>query len=119
MKKAKCEACEYRGYSPEVCRFQSSLDGSCEGPDGNNALKTISKAIVVGAGAGVAVTIAGMAVGPIMGFKAVLGHAVAAKITAGSGVAAAGVNVARKLRKGELKSKTKKKPVLMPMYLKG
>ena len=121
MKKPKCEACEFRGYSPEVCRFHSTKDGSCEESDDtkDHPLKTISKAVAVGAGAGVAVTLAGMAVGPIIGLKAALGHAVAAKITAGSGVAGAGVNVARKLKKGESKAKTKKKAALLPMYLKG
>jgi hypothetical protein len=121
MKKAKCDTCEFRGYSTEVCRFHSTQDGSCEEPDdtGKHPLKTITKAVAVGAGAGVAVTIAGMTVGPIIGLKAALGHVIAAKITAGSGVAGAGVNVARQLKKGKSKAKTKKKPVLLPMYLKG
>lgn len=121
MKKAKCDTCEFRGYSTEVCRFHSTQEGSCEESDdtGKHPLKTIGKAVAVGAGAGVAVTIAGMAVGPIIGLKVALGHTIAAQITAGSGVAGAGANVARKLKKGKPKAKTKKKPVLLPMYLKG
>jgi len=122
MKKTKCEECEYRGYSPEVCKFHSIQDGSCEEMEDseNHPLKTISKAVAVGAGAGLAATVAGIAVGPIIGLKAALGHAVAAKITAGGGVAGAGVNVARKLKKGTSKTKpARKKQTLLPMYLKG
>jgi hypothetical protein len=121
MKKAKCEACEFRGYSTEVCRLHSTHDGSCKEPDdtSKHPLKTITKAVAVGAGAGVAVTIAGIAVGPIIGLNAVLGHAIAAKIIAGSGVVGAGASVARKLKKGSSKAKAPKKRVLLPMYLKG
>ena len=121
MKKTDCEACEYRGYSPAVCKLHSIKDGSCEEPEdcGKHPLKTISKAVALGAGAGLVATVAGIAVGPSIGLKAALGHAVAAKLTAGGGVVGAGANVARKLKKSKSKAKTKKKPALLPMYLKG
>lgn len=121
MKKLKCDACEYRGYSAELCKLHFSQDGSCEVPDGgwNHPLVKIGKAVVVGAGAGVAMTIAGIAVGPLIGFNALLGPASIAKISAGAGVAGAGVNVAQKMKKGKAKPKNKKRSVLLPMYLRG
>lgn len=65
-------------------------------------------------------TVVGMGAVPVVGLKAAIGHAMAAKITAGGGVAGAGVNVARKAAKGESGAKQrKKKRILLPLYLKG
>jgi len=122
MKKVKCETCEYKGYSAEICRFHSIRGNSCDelDPGRDHSLKRIGKAVVLGAGAGLAATFTGIAVAPIIGLKAALGHAIAAKITVGGGVAGAGVNVARKLKKGESKTRpAKRRQMLLPMYLKG
>ena len=128
MKKAKCEACEYKGYSLEICRYHTANGGSCDTGDSgeHQPLKKMGKAVAWGAGAGLAAMVAGMGVAPIIGLQAVLGHA-AAKMAMG-GVAGAGVNVARHWKKGEAKPKQKpkhkpkmarKRAVMLLMYLKG
>ena len=121
MRKIKCDACEYRGYSAELCKLHSTQDGSCDVPEEgwNHPLVKIGKAVVYGAGAGVAMTLAGIAVGPIIGFNALLGPAGIAKLSAGAGMAGAGVNVAQKWKKSKSKAKNKKRSVPLPMYLRG
>lgn len=122
MKKSKCETCEYKGYSPEVCKLHSSKGGATnEDQCGfDHPLKRVGKTLAFGAGAGVAAAFAGIAVAPVIGLKALLGHAVAAKITAG-GVAGAGVNIARKWKKNSEgpSRRIRKRKSLLPMYLKG
>lgn len=122
MKKVKCESCEYKGYSAEICRYHSLRGGSCSEEDFTSrpAFMRIGKVVALGAGAGLAATFTGMVVAPIIGLKAALGHAIAAKITVGGGVAGAGVNVARKMKKTESGTKpARKRPILLPTYLKG
>lgn len=120
MKKAKCEACEYKGYSMEICRLHSAKGGPCntKGPGEHQSKAKIGKTVAWGAGVGLAAVVTGMAVAPIIGLQAVLGH-VAAKLTMG-GVAGAGVNVFRHWKKGEAPPKAvRKRAVMMPIYRKG
>ena len=64
-------------------------------------------------------TAVGVAAVPAVGLKLAIGHAVAAKLTAGGGVAGAGLNMARKAAKRKSAAKrTNKKRVLLPLYLK-
>lgn len=132
MKKVQCEACEYKGYSLEICRYHSAKGGFCNTGDSgeHQLLKKMGKAVAWGAGAGMAAMVAGIGLAPLIGLHAILGHA-AAKMTMG-GLAGAGVNVARHWKKGDGKPKPKaaqkkvaqkkadrKKAFLLPMYLKG
>ena len=127
MKKPKCETCEYRGYSPEICKFHSAKGNICDDdPEQDESLKRIGKTVVLGAGAGVVAGVAGVAVAPIVGLKAAMahavGHAVGAKVTVGTavggGVAGAGVEAAKTRKKGKSGTKqTRRRTILTPLYL--
>jgi hypothetical protein len=122
MKKTDCQKCEFKGYSAEICRYHSINGRSCDKPNAGEqrSLKTMGKALVLGAAAGLTAIVTGIVVGPIIGLNAALGHAVAAKMTVGGGVVGAGVNVTRKWKQGEFKPKpARKRAILLPMYLKG
>jgi len=123
MKKgrAKCEACEFRGYSSYFCRMHLSkvTQEDCKDCGSYRSLRQVGRTAAFGAGVGAAVTVVGIGVVPVMGLKAAIGHAVVAKLTAGGGMAGAGVNVFRKARKGQSKFRQKKKKrILLPLYLK-
>lgn len=123
MKKPKCETCEYKGYSIEFCRYHSISGGGCETPGPaavQHPVKRIGKAVAVGAGAGLAATFAGIALGPFVGLKAIVSHAIATKITVGGGVAGAGINAALNIKGDASKGRPgRKRPLLVPHYVKG
>jgi hypothetical protein len=119
-KKPKCETCQFRGYSSNFCKLhlQKVSKDDCESCNSHRTLKSVGKTAAVGAGFGAMATVAGMAAVPAVGLKAIIGHAVAAKIAAGGGVAGAGVNVARQAAKRKSAAKERKKRrVLLPLYL--
>lgn len=120
MKASRCETCEFKGYSPEVCRLHLSKgSGAQEDKDMPcRPINWIGKTAAVGACAGVAATFAGLFAAPVVGLKALIGHSVAAKMTAG-GAAGAGVNLARKWKRSPTSpQKPAKRGSILPMYLK-
>ncbi|MBF0120641.1 MAG: hypothetical protein HQK79_17575 [Desulfobacterales bacterium] len=101
MKKiSPCDTCEFRGYSPELCKLhlrKISKNGSKDCPN-HAPLKEISKKVAVGAGVGVMTMFVGMAAVPAAVLKALFGHVMTTKMTAeaGGGVVGAVINVFRK-----------------------
>jgi len=120
MKKirTKCLHCSLRGYSPDFCKFHHENVPPGLDDDENECLLFWSKKAAIGAGAGIAGMVAGMAVLPAFGMKAILGHFVAAKMTGVGGIVGAGTNVAANLKKQQ-KKKTKKRSVILPRQLGG
>ncbi|HIJ20412.1 MAG TPA: hypothetical protein HPP58_05135 [Deltaproteobacteria bacterium] len=120
-KKNKCEACYLRGYNPEYCRWHKKAIsgiaiGACESTD---FYKKLGKTAAIGAGIGIVSVTAGIAAAPVLGFKAIVGHALAAKVTAGGGGAAvAGVKMWRTSANGRGAAKRiQRKKMLLPFYL--
>ncbi len=121
-KKPKCETCEFRGYSSDFCKvhLKKVTEEDCENCDSHRSFRSVGKTAALGAGVGAIAAVVGIGAAPVVGLKAAIGHAVAAKMTAGGGVAGAGVNVARKAVKRKSGAKQrKKKRLLLPLYLKG
>ncbi len=121
-KKPKCDSCEFRGYSSDFCKLHSNKVSAedCENCSSHRSLKSVGRTAALGAGVGAIAAVLGIGAAPVVGLKAAIGHAVAAKMTAGGGVAGAGVNVARKAVKRKSGAKQrKKKRLLLPLYLKG
>jgi hypothetical protein len=117
----KCETCQFSGYSPDFCKFHQKkiIKVNVENCFPQDFYKKIGKKAVLGAGIGVVAVTAGLAVVPTVGLKAVIGHALGAKLTAGGGAACAGINVARPTKKNQPESKRgRKKGVFFPLYLK-
>ena len=115
MKKTKseCDTCPIVGYSPDLCRMH--LRHMAKGKKRYSSQpesipwRRWGRNAALGAGVGVVGTVAGMAVFPSLGMKAVLGHLVAAKIAGVGGVAGAGTNVAVNYKDKD-KGEEKKKP---------
>ena len=84
-----------------------------------NFYKKMGKSAALGAGVGVVATTFGLAAAPAVGLKMAVGHALAAKITAGVGAAGAGINITMRNWKGHTRAKLAgKRQVIMPLYLK-
>ena len=120
-KKTKCEACHLRGYNPEYCRWhRKTIPGiemeDCEPTD---FYRKLGKTAAIGAGIGVVSATAGIVAAPVLGVKALIGHAMATKVTAGGGGAAvAGIKVWCKFpRRHETTKRTQRKRALLPLYL--
>jgi len=99
----KCELCEYKGYSQEVCRLHLKKM-KCNHDNiyyDSGKAKQIGKKACYGAGIGFVATATGLAAAPIIGMKTIIGHLVALKISAGGSAIGAGVNVIRKDRDKE------------------
>ena len=93
MKIHKCDTCEYKGYSPELCRlhYHRLAQADREGCKHHSSLyQKVGKTTVVGAGAGLAAGTLGIALAPVVGLKALIGHFMAAKLAFGGGAAGAG-----------------------------
>lgn len=96
MKKTnlKCDCCPVRGYSQEICTYHLKHPNGREEGCSTSRWGFWGAKALVGAGVGLTGVVAGMAVLPVVGAKAAIGHLVGAKI-AGSGCAlGAGTNVA-------------------------
>lgn len=114
----KCETCAYKGYSAYFCKMHMRK-ATHEDCGSYRLLNRMGKAVALGAGVGAMATVVGIGAAPIMGIKAAIGHATAAKLTAGGGMAGAGVNVFRKAWKAKSQGRQrKKKRVVLPLYLK-
>ena len=120
-KKSKCEACHLRGYNPEYCRWhKKNIPGmEVEDCEPNDFYRKLGKAAAIGAGIGIVSAAAGVAAAPALGVKALIGHALAAKMTAGGGGAAVGgAKVWYKFpRRRETEKRVQRRKVLLPLYL--
>lgn len=117
----KCETCQYKGYSSYFCKMhlRKVTHDDCKGCGSYRSLKRVGKTVALGAGVGAMATVVGIGAVPIVGIKAAIGHAAAAKLTASGGIAGAGFNVFRKARKGNSGCRQrKKKRLVLPLYLK-
>lgn len=96
-KKSQCASCTINGYSPEVCKLhhKQQVKKSVSREDGPKPLwRQWSAKALIGAGVGAGGAMAGIAVAPIFGVKALFGHVIATKIACGAAGAGAGSNVA-------------------------
>ena len=120
-KKSKCEKCYLRGYNTEYCKWHRKTISEVETETcyPGEFYKKLGKTVAIGAGIGIVSATAGVAVAPALGLKALIGHALVAKMTAGGGGAAlAGGNVFRKSgKRTQMDKQMKKKKVLLPLYL--
>lgn len=101
--KPECDSCIIQGYSPELCKMhlkhmERPTTGKTPAIDPETA-KHVGYTAAIGACIGVAGTIAGMAVVPALGMKALLGHLAAVKAAAAGGAFGAGANVAVNAKK--------------------
>jgi hypothetical protein len=119
-KKTKCEACHLRGYNPEYCRWHKKAIPGVEVEDcePHHFYRKLGKTAAIGAGIGVVSAVAGVAAAPALGVKALIGHALAAKMTAGGGGAAVGgIKVWCKFPRKRGVERTRRRRVLLPLYL--
>ena len=119
--KLTCETCQLRGYSQDFCKFHqkeiSEID--VENCSPQDFYKKMGKTAALGAGVGVMAATVGLVAAPAVGIKAVLGHALVAKLAAGGGAAGAGINVVRSSKKKHSGIRRgKKRNILLPLYLK-
>jgi hypothetical protein len=98
----ECRDCEFKGYSPQVCRLHAQhcqkLGARPQRPL-PPAIKTSAKALA-GAGLGVAAVVVGSAMVSFVGGAAVL-HAVLGKLILGAGMAGGGVGLYRGINKSK------------------
>ena len=111
-----CTNCPVKGYSKEICKMHSkSIANSPDCPQKKCSLGSLGKKAFWGAGIGITGTIAGLAVLPAFGAKAILGHTLAAKLSGAGGAMGAGANVVRHKKKNCQKSKKmKKRSLILP-----
>jgi len=124
--KHRCEMCELKGYSPELCKIHLQRGAARSSPSTDcNACRLLSaremgKSVVVGASVGVAATVIGLAAVPAATIKALCGHVVACKIgaSAGGGVTGAGINTFRKSRRQRMlhKKRTRRRLYLPTIF---
>ncbi|MEE8380768.1 MAG: hypothetical protein V3R78_02670 [Thermodesulfobacteriota bacterium] len=114
MKKTKseCDTCAVVGYSPDLCKMHlRHLAKEKKGSPRTEGepQQDLGRKVAIGAGVGVACTVAGMAAMPVFGMHALLGHLVAAKIAGVGGVTGAGANIVLKSEKNPPVKKSHKK----------
>lgn len=103
--KSKCDSCELKGYSPELCKahmrnmVKGKKDADC--PHYTNSFIKYGATAVVGAGIGLVAACGSVAVIPSVALKALFGHVAVAKVSAGASgtVAGAGINLFRQTKK--------------------
>ena len=105
----RCATCPIQGRFPEVCRLhqeqmmRKGLNGLLAT---NHGWVCWGMRIATGAGLGLAGAMAGLAVVPVFGAKAILGHMIGYQIAGAVSATGAGVNVAMKLKhKGPMPNK--------------
>lgn len=118
-----CETCELRGYSPEICHLHhmQALEDLVEDDRPLRSALKMGKTAALGAGVGVMAVVFGAAAAPVLGIKVAIELAFALKLSAGAGAAGAAINVIRKKRHGKkrLEMAKRKRPLVMPLTLKG
>jgi len=101
MTYSKCNTCEYKGYSQEICKLHiKTMSGICE----HYKFRRITKNAFIGAGLGAVTVAAGVAAAPIIGVKAALGHLFAVKASAGGGAVGAGAGIGLTPKEKKMKS---------------
>lgn len=100
----ECKNCEFKGYSPQVCRLHAkhcNHDGPREPRPLSPTVQIGAKALA-GVGIGVATVVFGSAMVSLVGGAAVL-HAMLFKLGVGAGAAGGGIGLYRGLtgKKGE------------------
>jgi len=105
----KCSSCTIQGYSPEICKLHLQHRKKCvaDCDEHRSSWKKWRNSALVGAGVGAGGAVACMAVIPVIGIKAILGHMIATKITFGAASLGAGSNMA--LNAGRRKSEGAKR----------
>ena len=100
----RCATCPLQGRFPEVCRIhrqqmirKTSHGLSCS----HNGWVCWGMRIATGAGVGLAGAVAGLAVVPVFGAKALLGHMIGYQIAGAASATGASVNVAMKIKHKE------------------
>jgi len=97
----RCAICPLQGRFPEVCRLhrQQMMRKRSHGLFfANNGWVCWGMRIATGAGVGLAGAVAGLAVVPVFGAKAVLGHMIGYQIAGAASATGAGVNVAMRMK---------------------
>jgi hypothetical protein len=116
IKNLACDSCTIKGYSFEICKkhleHMDHEKSSAKKTGLGSRMKSLAGKAAVGAGIGVAVYFAGLALAPAIGAKALLGHLIAAKVTyVGAAGAGAGVALDKiKKTKRTLPAKGRKTP---------
>jgi hypothetical protein len=97
IKNLACDSCTIKGYSFEICKkhleHMDHEKSSAKKTGLGSRMKSLAGKAAVGAGIGVAVYFAGLALAPAIGAKALLGHFLVAKVTY-AGAAGVGAGVA-------------------------
>ena len=111
MKQKKCDHCEYKGYSQEICKLHmKKMHCNPELEHSNRSIVTMSKSAVYGAGVGAFTVFAGFAAAPVIGLKTLFAHIAVSKASASAGVVGAGINVVRKKNNtNNIQKQTKRK----------
>lgn len=121
--KLKCEECDIQGYSPQLCQLHQKRHSSTNGTEVTPPKwMAFAKPALIGAGLGATGTLAGLAVLPALGMKALLGHALGLKIAGAGGACGAGTNtvIANRKKKNNHKSTTAKKHMaILPNKFRG
>ncbi len=120
--KVKCDRCHLRGYNTEYCKWHKKAISEIEIEDCDQGqfYKRLGKTAAIGAGIGVVSATAGVAAAPLLGLKALIGHALAAKVTAGGGGALlGGANLLRKpaKKKARAEKESEDRKIILPLYL--
>jgi hypothetical protein len=121
--KLPCETCMIQGYSSHLCKLhRKNHKGDCQQSSDSN-WKSMAKPALIGAGVGVTGTFAGLAVLPALGLKALLGHAIALKITGAGGACGAGTNTflskQRQKKSENLTTHNNNRAALRPTKIRG
>ncbi len=124
---SQCITCSIRGYSKEICKLhrQHMNKETCQhheaaitptsGKPQPCSWKSFGLKAAIGAGLGVTGMFAGLAVLPVFGLKAILGHSLATTLSGAGGALGAGTNVALHQRKQcSTDGKKKKKDLVLP-----
>jgi len=105
MKDQKCETCEYRGYSSDICKLhlrhemRKGEEGCQNHSSHHGSIKKMGFIVALGAGVGLAATGLGVIVAPVAGLTAAIGQGLAVKLAAGGGAASAAAYMVREKKK--------------------
>ena len=125
--KTKCDLCEIKGYSLDLCKAHvrkmvaNKNDLGCQSY--TPAIIKHTQTAALGAGIGLVAVYGGLAAIPTIGLKGLFGHLTAAKLSAeaGGGAVGAGLNVFRRTKKIKANQKEirKRRHLCFPLTLNG
>jgi hypothetical protein len=107
----QCAICPIKGLFPEVCkrhREQMLNKNSYNLSFVQNRWFSWGTKLATGAGVGLAGSVAGLAIIPAFGTKAVLGHIIGYKIVGAATATGAGVNISKQMKKDAISLGKKK-----------